>query len=287
MRGTKEGTMNRDTIEIFEGSLIQHGKLNNRIYLLKTGNSDVERLITGLDNLARDKGYTKIFGKIRPDLLPYFISDGFRAEAFIPGFFGGKEDCIIASKFLDKNRAVADKGELRKFIELLGNGKNNSKVTAGNNTRFNSHNLQAEDAKAISEVFTQVFASYPFPVNDPGYIMQTMENNHSRYFGIKEGNELIAVSTAETDMEEKNAEMTDFAVLPRYRGQKLAGQLLSVMEEAMKSCGVKTLYTIARLKEPGMNKTFINAEYRYSGTLVNNTNISGSIESMNIFYKKI
>ena len=88
-------------------------------------------------------------------------------------------------------------------------------------------------------------------------------------------------------MEEKNAEMTDFAVLPRYRGQKLAGQLLSVMEEAMKSAGVKTLYTIARLKEPGMNKTFINAEYRYSGTLVNNTNISGSIESMNIFYKKI
>jgi lysine 2,3-aminomutase len=287
MRDTKEGIMNRDTIEIFEGSLIQHGKLNNRIYLLKTGNSDVEKLISGLDQLAREKGYTKIFGKIRPALLPCFISYGFKAEAFIPGFFKGKDDCIIASKFYDKNRAVADKADLKRFLELFENGKNVNRNSVSINNGFECMTLNQEDAGAISKVMKQVFASYPFPVDDPAYIRQTMENNHSIYFGIKENNQLMAVSTAETDMEEKNAEMTDFAVLPQYRGKKLAGRLLSVMEEALRPAGLKTLYTIARLKEPGMNKTFINAGYRYSGTLVNNTNISGSIESMNIFYKQI
>ena len=95
------------------------------------------------------------------------------------------------------------------------------------------------------------------------------------------------MSAAETDKAEKNAEMTDFAVLPQYRGRGLAGQLLSYMEETMKPACVKTLYTIARLREPGINKIFINAGYRYTGTLINNTNISGSIESMNIFYKNI
>jgi lysine 2,3-aminomutase len=279
--------MNRDTIEIFEGSLIQHGKLNNRIYLLKTDSSDVENLIPKLDLLARERGYTKIFGKIRPYQLPSFISQGFRVEAFIPGFFGGKEDCILASKFFDEKRELPEKAELRRFMELLGNDKSNPNVTVSNNNGFDSLALQREDAQAISEVFMQVFHSYPFPVDDPAYIMQTMENNHSRYFGVKDENKLIAVSTAETDMEEKNAEMTDFAVLPRYRGRKLAGHLLLMMENAMQLAGVKTLYTIARLKEPGMNKTFINAGYQYTGTLVNNTNISGSIESMNIFYKNI
>ncbi len=286
MRDTKEEKMNRDTIEIFEGSLIQHGKLNNRIYLLKAGNSDAERLISGLDQLAREKGYTKILGKVKADLLPYFILNGFRAEAFIPGFFAGKADCILVSRFLDENRAVAAKKELITLRELLGNGKSKQQDSISHDG-FDHVKLNEKDAGEISELLMQVFTSYPFPVDDPAYIRQTMENNHARYFGIKNGDELIAVSTAETDPEQKNAEMTDFAVLPPFRGNKLAGRLLAVMEDDMKKADMKTLYTIARLKEPGMNKTFINAGYSYSGTLVNNTNISGSIESMNIFYKKI
>lgn len=81
--------------------------------------------------------------------------------------------------------------------------------------------------------------------------------------------------------------MTDFAVLPDYRGHKLAYFLLEMMEEKLKEQQYKTLYTIARLNSPGMNKTFINHGYRFSGLLKNNTNISGQIESMNVYYKTI
>jgi len=55
----------------------------------------------------------------------------------------------------------------------------------------------------------------------------------------------------------------------------------------MKSLGIKVVYTIARLNSIPMNKTFLRLNYQYSGTLINNTNIAGKIESMNILYKHI
>jgi hypothetical protein len=36
-----------------------------------------------------------------------------------------------------------------------------------------------------------------------------------------------------------------------------------------------------------MNSTFASAGYLFGGMLPNNTNISGSMESMNIWYKKL
>ncbi len=55
----------------------------------------------------------------------------------------------------------------------------------------------------------------------------------------------------------------------------------------MKAQDIKTLYTIARLNSPAMNKTFLRLNYTYSGTLIKNTNIAGKIESMNVYYKAI
>ena len=81
--------------------------------------------------------------------------------------------------------------------------------------------------------------------------------------------------------------MTDFAVLPKYRGHQLALHLLHEMEIHMIDAGYRLLYTIARAASYGMNTTFARAHYHYGGTLINNTQISGSIESMNIWYKEL
>jgi lysine 2,3-aminomutase len=114
-----------------------------------------------------------------------------------------------------------------------------------------------------------------------------MENDKTQYFGVWHNSKLVGISSAEVDVINKNAEMTDFAVLPEYRGQNLAFRLLLTMEQKMKIANIKTAYTIARLKELGMNKTFLKSGYKYSGTLLNNTNIGGQIESMNVFYKHL
>jgi lysine 2,3-aminomutase len=107
------------------------------------------------------------------------------------------------------------------------------------------------------------------------------------YFGVYEKRRLVAISSAEVDKKGGYAEMTDFATDPDFRGQKLGQFLLEKMEKEMKAMKIKTLYTIARLKSPPMNKVFLKHQYVYAGTLLRNTNISGSIESMNIYYKHL
>ena len=59
------------------------------------------------------------------------------------------------------------------------------------------------------------------------------------------------------------------------------------MEKAMQQQGITSRFTIARLISSAMNKSFLTAGYLYGGTLINNTNISGSIESMNVWYKNL
>ncbi|MFW5780428.1 MAG: putative beta-lysine N-acetyltransferase, partial [Bacillota bacterium] len=96
---------------------------------------------------------------------------------------------------------------------------------------------------------------------------------------------LFAIASSETNKKYLNAEMTDFAILPEYRGKNLSLLLLCEMEKNMKDMGYKLLYTIARAVSYGMNCTFSKLGYQFSGTLINNTNISGNIESMNLWYK--
>lgn len=275
----------RDKIEKIGHSIIQHGKSNDRIYLLKLDPADTEHMAGQLDQLANREGYTKIFTKIPVDAFPGFLRNGYEAEAFIPSFYQGKRDCVLASKFLSRNRKTPPADQLEVFLQLMKKGRNSRELTLPSG--FEMKKLNAEDAVPVTEVFKEVFETYPFPVHDPEYIQSTMTGNSAQYFGVWNKGELVGVSTAETDFEQENAEMTDFAVLPGYRGKKLALHLLAFMEKEMKAAGILTAYTIARLAEPGMNKTFINAGYKYSGTLMNNTNIAGNIESMNIFYKPL
>jgi putative beta-lysine N-acetyltransferase len=108
-----------------------------------------------------------------------------------------------------------------------------------------------------------------------------------QYYGIYYKNKLIAASSAEMDIEMKNAEMTDFATDPEFAGNSLSLILLRKMEEEMMRKEMKVLYTIARSFSPGMNITFAKQDYEFSGTLINNTNIFGKIESMNVWYKII
>jgi len=143
-----------------------------------------------------------------------------------------------------------------------------------------------DDAERMSKLYKKVFSSYPFPIDDPRHIIDTMLDNIS-YFGIEINNEFVSLSSAEMDTVSKNVEMTDFATLPEFRGNNFASLLLKFMENQMRSCGIQTAYTIARAISPAMNITFGKASYKYGGRLINNTNISGQIESMNVWYKQL
>ena len=107
------------------------------------------------------------------------------------------------------------------------------------------------------------------------------------YYCVRNDNRIVALASAEMDHEGLNVEMTDFATLPDYAGNGYALFLLHRMEQDMRQRGYLTSYTIARSESIGMNITFAKLSYTCAGTLVNNTNISGQIESMNVWYKHL
>ncbi len=274
-----------DTIEkVLSGTLIQHGKLNDRIYLLKLNTGDIPEIFSYLTDLAYSNKYSKIICKTPKSYAPAFFANGFIMEAYIPGFYRQEEDMFLVSKFLSSDRILnIETNELELLSNLLENTKPKEQSL---NRKFSFRELTKDDTWEITNIFKTVFKTYPFPVHEEAYIRQTMEDN-VRYFGSFHQNKLTAIASSEIDYQSENAEMTDFATHPDYKGNNLASQLLNIMEAEMKKGKIKTLYTIARLKSIPMNLTFIRNNYEYSGTLIKNTNISGDIESMNIYYKQL
>lgn len=269
------------------GSLIQHGNVNKRVYLMKLDQRDSSDIINTITTLARKNKYTKIFCKIPGWAAPVFFANGFILEAQIPRCYQNKEAAFFVSKFLNSDRVLEiESDRLREFSHHLTSFRENNKPEKLNGAPYSIRVLNEEDCRAITKVYQQVFETYPFPIFDPEFIMESM-NEGVQYLGMKTNNKLIALASAEVDAKGQNAEMTDFATLPEFRGKNLSLFLLKELEKQMKQQGIKTLHTIARLNSPGMNKTFIRMNYFYGGTLIKNTNISGKIESMNVYYKHI
>lgn len=270
-------------------SLIQHGPFSNRIYLMKLNRADAPGIVEQIDALCADRGYTKIFAKVPRTHAAPFLAAGYTREASIPGFFNGGEAGDFLARFPDPDRAdPGDDGpEIRRILDLAADRSGspiNSRSPLNGGEVFV---CTPEDTREMSELYRRVFATYPFPIHDPAYLRETMDS-HVAYFGFRrEDGLLAALASAETDISAGNVEMTDFATLPEMRGLGLAQRLLATMETEMGSRGLTVAYTIARALSPGMNITFSRRGYGYCGTLVNNTQISGRIESMNVWYRKL
>jgi len=277
--------MTTDCITTIGSSVIQYGPLNNRIYLMKLSRQDAPSIVTKLDDLACTEGYSKIFAKVPAGNVMEFLAGGYRVEARVPNFFHGLEDGFFLAKYFSPDRREAAGLPVEEVVaDALacagnpGNAKPSPK----------SHVIEAgpSDAKGLAELYGEVFETYPFPISNPVYIRETMDES-VRYFMVKDGRKIIAASSAEIDSGAMNVEMTDFAILPAYRGQGLSSRLLRHMEGAMEEAGMYTGYTIARAGYPPVNILFARAGYRFGGTLINNTSICGSFESMNVWYKAL
>ena len=278
-----------DLIELFHGALIQHGTFNNRIYLMKIKDANPNDLAPALLEKARENRYTKVLVKIPYETSQPFLNLGYVQEAEIPNLYSGKQSAIILAYYSSKNRKLENNRTenekvYRLSIEKQVPPESIQKIQLENN--FSLHNLTQDDVPEIAALYNTIFSSYPFPINESSFLVETMES-HVDYFGIKTDGELIALSSLEKDTENLNAEMTDFATLPKWQGFSLAKYLLVHMEKEARLNGLKTAYTIARAESPGMNIVFTKNAYQYGGRLINNTHISGHIESMNIWYKAL
>ena len=275
-----------DHIENLDGALIQHGEYNRRIYLMDIGNADPEKLVSQLIVLAKERSYSKIFAKVPSSKSSPFLAIGFHQEAQIPLFFRGLEEVHFLGYYLRDSRKQEPDAQTLDDVLKMASSRQSNPIVKPLSKEFLVRRCVPADTEAMAKIYRAVFPTYPFPIHDPKYLRHTMDT-HVEYFGIETVGQLVALSSAEMDKKSKNAEMTDFATLPEWRGHGFASHLLCKMEQTMKFKNIQLAYTIARAVSPGMNITFAKLGYIFGGRLINNTNISGQIESMNVWYKKI
>lgn len=275
--------MTTDRIETIGSSRLQHGPLSCRVYLMHLSGNP-EAAVDTMERLASANGYDKLFAKVPERKLSVFLSRGFVVEARIPDFYADGDEAVFAARFFSEKRSrAADRKRIQGVLEA-------ARQKAGEGLRrplpvgYRVLRLREAEAEAMAALYARVFETYPFPVFDPAYIRRTMAGSF-RYFGVTRKGTLAAVASAE--MEGLGAEMTDFATERAFRSVGLAGHLLSALEEDVRKRGIRTAFTIARSRSFGVNVLFSRAGYRFAGTLVNNTNISGRIESMNVWYKSL
>ncbi len=275
-----------DKIEKWQSSVFQHGDYNNRIYLMKLAKSDTVEIIPYLDNVAKKNNYTKIIAKVPESSRFEFEKNGYQQEALIPHLFNNHGTASFMAKYYYKDRNVD--ANIEHIKDVLEIAKTKSALTDDIPLKspFQFRIATEGDIPQMVDVYMKVFKTYPFPIHDPDYLKKTM-NSHVKYFLISKDDQVVAISSAEIDYDRNNVEMTDFATLPAYRGMGFALYLLYQMETVMEKTDIHCLYTIARAMSYGMNITFAKRDYQYSGTLIKNTNISGQLESMNVWYKII
>jgi putative beta-lysine N-acetyltransferase len=247
---------------------------------------DVGGLIAALDEMSLEKGYRKIFAKIPALEWKAFKSADYVKEAVVPGFFKGKTDGYFIAKYFPAGRK--DVPNVEKYSNIV-----RQTVDGSASRRHRSDRVMREvvickpsDAKEMSAFYRKVFKSYPFPIQNPKYLKRMMKEG-VLYFCIRIEGRLAALAAAEVDLANQNAEMTDFATFPEWRGMGFAGLLLSFMDMRARELGLKTAYTIARAESPEMNFVFQNGGYIYAGLLTNNSQICGKIQSMTVWYKHL
>lgn len=246
----------------------------------------VQDVLALAESLALEHHYSKIFAKIPIALIPEFMAQGYEEEARIPGLGEKPKGIAFMSNFITKKRKKPHKTSEIMKVKSATLTQGLSRKSTILSKDYSIKEAEIKDSPGLALLYREIFASYPFPITDPIFVAQSMAEN-VRYFVIRHKREIVAVAAAEMDYDCRAVEMTDFATIPAYRGNQLGQMLLDHMETAMLTEPIDTAYTIARAVSYGMNITFGRADYEFAGTLINNTHIGGSIESMNVWYKQL
>lgn len=235
-----------------------------------------------LIDLAVEQKLEKIWLWALPEDVPEFLRGGFSTEGNI--FRGSFEEFTVSlAYFVSAERGHSLKLSIENDIirsVRMESIKQSHSLPLGMEMKL----LNESFTWQISHVLSEVFTSYPTPVDDPQYIASLMQKGNI-FAGTFFQQKLIGVAAAYPDPVFKRCEMTDCAIIKEYRGQSLSEQLLIILEHEVCKRGSFNLYTLARAQSFGMNRVFHKLGYQYQGRLINNCHIGGSFEDMNLWVK--
>lgn len=255
-----------------------------KVYQLPKEN-DFSTIEMALMELAKEHECDKLIFYAKPEEREWLEATKCDQEGMIDGFFQG-EDAYIYSLFLksERNHPI-DWSQEEKVMQIVDQDKKLVQE-ACLPKEYAMRSATVEDAQKMAKLYGEVFETYPTPLDDPNFIKEMM-NDHVYFTIVEHKDQLISACSADFFPLFNAAEMTDCATLPEHRGQGLLSQQFIHLENKMEQQGVQTLFSYSRAVSIGMN--LINARHGFSfgGRMIQNSNISGRFEDMNIWVKSI
>ncbi|MBU8582039.1 putative beta-lysine N-acetyltransferase [Bacillus paralicheniformis] len=207
----------------------------------------------------------------------------FEPEGKIDGYFNGHDADVFVKYVKEDRRKTADwLAQDQMLTELFSTPR----IAEAQNASFQIRRAASSDAPGLADLYNCVFPVYPAPVSDPAYLKEAMGKGAVYYLAF-DGEKVIASAGADVNPVLGNAEITDCAVLPEYRGFSLTRRLIAALETDLKQAGIFYVYSIARAASFGMNASLYHLSYSYRGRLLNNCLIYKTIENMNIWCKNL
>ena len=267
--------------------MLHHGKTHNRLYLMQTEQDNWDSLIPIMKDLAQEKNYDKILGRIPEEAKEVFESNGYHVEAKIPGLYNGKVTGYFLADYLNGQRGSCNDQELKTIqtVKAIAQAAYSSPEDSyfALPQHMEVRKLNRNDLFAMVHLHEKAFKSYPFPVHKAEYLSELAEQNHE-FYGLFNQGELIVSAIIKLHRKESNVEIVDFATHPNLNGQNLSYYLVQEIKKIFDGMDYKTIYSLVRATSYGLNITFSKHGFVLGGTLLNNTLIRDTIESMNVWY---
>lgn len=259
---------------------------NRRLKVLDFDAGDVQPMLDRLRWLAEQNDFDKIFLKATQRDWQSFLPHGYLLEGILRYYFRG-EDAYVLSKFRSVDRVTS--AHLIEESDLIEKLMREAPPGPAAPLEKGYQLVRATPAHipALVELYRDVFKTYPSPLTHPDYILATMERNVLYRAVVDEDGHLVSAASAEIDEKHSNAELTDCATSPRARGKGLMFHIVHALEHDLRAHGIMTAYSLARARSVGMNRVFYRLGHEFSGRLVNNCDIYGQFEDMNIWVKRL
>lgn len=242
-----------------------------------------ESVINHFHQLEQNQNINKIIVYTLPENVEFLEKNGFDQEGEISHFFFGKDGYIL-TKYKEDFRKKSTSLEVNKKVMDLVKKDNKvfSNIELGE--EFQIQLATKNEIIPLSSLYKKVFRYYPTHVHNPEYINKVISQTYF-FVVILHQDKLISAASAIINPKYKNAEITDCATDPDYRGKSLMYHIILEIEKELRKRDIPTFYSLTRAQSFGMNLTVKRLGYQYGGTLINNCIIYSGFEDMNIWTK--
>lgn len=259
---------------------------NKRIKVLSYKARDYRAMVMKLRFLAEANRFDKLWVTASKDDWEQFLRYGYVLEGLLKYANRGRT-AYMMSKFRSQKRLHSP--DLMQETLLIEEIMDRSRREAPRNLPpgYVLDFAREEDVDGMLALYRRVFKTYPSPLTYREYLVAILHRDALFRVIRDPAGRVVSVSSAELNTTHRSAELTDCATHPDERGKGLMSVILHALESDLRKAGYFCAYTLARARSYGMNAAFHALGYEFNGRMINNCDIYGAFEDMNLWVKNL